>query len=104
MAALPHYLATFDGCIGCALVVSCNTLCAMLCCPMPQVVHEPVEQWQRVPDGSGGTLNLLERFYEDPPKYAYTFQNYVSLSRVQQVGTDQGRRCCCNLFVLTFLT
>lgn len=60
--------------------------CAMLCCPVLQVVHEPVDRWQRVPSSGGSTLNLLEKFYDDPQKYAYMFQNYVSLTRVQQVG------------------
>jgi deoxyadenosine/deoxycytidine kinase len=51
-----------------------------------QVVHEPVDQWQSVPTVEGGTLNLLDRFYSDPERYAYTFQNYVFMSRVLQVG------------------
>jgi len=50
-----------------------------------QVVHEPVEEWQRVPSANGSTLNLLDEFYNDPKKYAYTFQNYVFMSRVMQV-------------------
>jgi deoxyadenosine/deoxycytidine kinase len=52
-----------------------------------QVVHEPVEEWQKVPSGPNGkqTLNLLDKFYQDPQKYAYTFQNYVFMSRVMQV-------------------
>jgi deoxyadenosine/deoxycytidine kinase len=50
------------------------------------VVHEPVDQWQSVPTVEGGTLNLLDRFYSDPERYAYTFQNYVFMSRVLQVG------------------
>lgn len=33
----------------------------------------------------GSTLNLLDKFYQDPQKYAYTFQNYVFMSRVMQV-------------------
>jgi deoxyadenosine/deoxycytidine kinase len=48
-------------------------------------VHEPVDQWQCVPTVEGGTLNLLDRFYSDPERYAYTFQNYVFMSRVLQV-------------------
>jgi deoxyadenosine/deoxycytidine kinase len=49
-------------------------------------VQEPVEEWTRVPASTGGsTLNLLDKFYQDPEKYAYTFQNYVFMSRVMQV-------------------
>lgn len=54
-----------------------------------QVVHEPVEQWQSVRTVEGDTLNLLDKFYSNPPKYAYTFQNYVFMSRVLQVGRQQ---------------
>lgn len=53
--------------------------------PPLKVVHEPVEEWQRVPSVGGNTLNLLDKFYSDPEKYAYTFQNYVFMSRVMQV-------------------
>lgn len=44
-----------------------------------------MEEWQRVPRVDGSTLNLLDEFYKDPEKYAYTFQNYVFMSRVMQV-------------------
>jgi len=53
------------------------------------VVHEPVAQWQHVPTVGGGAINLLDCFYADPPKYAYTFQNFVFMSRVMQVGDSQ---------------
>eukprot|EP00879_Flechtneria_rotunda_P026725 GHRR01028546.1.p1 GENE.GHRR01028546.1~~GHRR01028546.1.p1 ORF type:complete len:100 (+),score=18.99 GHRR01028546.1:635-934(+) len=64
----------------------CNQY-AVLWCLCVQVVREPVEQWQSVPTVEGGTLNLLDRFYSDPQKYAYTFQNYVFMSRVLQVSS-----------------
>ncbi|KAF6264466.1 hypothetical protein COO60DRAFT_1634365 [Scenedesmus sp. NREL 46B-D3] len=56
------------------------------------VVHEPVDQWQSVPTVEGGTLNLLDRFYSDPERYAYTFQNYVFMSRVLQERNSTGMR------------
>lgn len=56
-----------------------------------QVVQEPVEEWTRVPATGGSTLNLLDKFYQDPEKYAYTFQNYVFMSRVMQVRRDAGQ-------------
>lgn len=46
-----------------------------------QMVPEPVDQWQNV-NGQGG--NMLEQFYRDPERYAYTFQNYVFITRVMQ--------------------
>lgn len=60
-------------------------MCCAVPLALPQVVHEPVEEWQRVPSAGGSTLNLLDHFYQDPEKYAYTFQNYVFMSRVLQV-------------------
>jgi len=42
------------------------------------IVFEPHEKWQNI--GQAG--NLLEKFYEDTPRWAYTFQSYAFLSRV----------------------
>jgi deoxyadenosine/deoxycytidine kinase len=47
------------------------------------MVPEPVDQWQNV-NGQGG--NMLQQFYDNPQRYAYTFQNYVFITRVMQVG------------------
>ncbi|PRW45341.1 deoxycytidine kinase [Chlorella sorokiniana] len=53
-----------------------------------KVVQEPVQQWQeyRCRDirGNEKTENVLEKFYSDPDRYAYSFQHYVLLSRVQE--------------------
>lgn len=43
---------------------------------------EPVEKWQSVGDDRH---NILESFYKDPQRYAYTFQNYVFFTRMLQV-------------------
>lgn len=42
-----------------------------------QVVYEPHNKWQNV---SGE--NLLEAFYQDTPRWAYTFQSYAFVSRI----------------------
>jgi deoxyadenosine/deoxycytidine kinase len=45
------------------------------------VVPEPIDKWQDVgPDH----FNILDAFYADPSRYAYTFQNYVFVTRVMQ--------------------
>jgi deoxyadenosine/deoxycytidine kinase len=51
-----------------------------------EVVPEPVDQWQ---DCNG--TNLLELFYNNPKKYAFAFQQYVLITRLEQVclGTLQ---------------
>jgi len=46
-----------------------------------QVVPEPVEMWQAV---GASRVNLLMEFYKAPERFAYTFQNYVFLTRVVQ--------------------
>eukprot|EP00281_Chroomonas_sp_CCMP1168_P020846 CAMPEP_0206227866 /NCGR_PEP_ID=MMETSP0047_2-20121206/8858_1 /ASSEMBLY_ACC=CAM_ASM_000192 /TAXON_ID=195065 /ORGANISM="Chroomonas mesostigmatica_cf, Strain CCMP1168" /LENGTH=284 /DNA_ID=CAMNT_0053651059 /DNA_START=10 /DNA_END=864 /DNA_ORIENTATION=- len=48
-------------------------------------VPEPVSRWQSVnserENKNGG--NLLDSFYRDPKRWAYTFQSYAFLSRLQ---------------------
>ncbi|XP_057805128.1 uncharacterized protein LOC131020375 [Salvia miltiorrhiza] len=46
-----------------------------------EIVPEPVDKWQNVgPDH----FNILDAFYAEPKRYAYTFQNYVFVTRVMQ--------------------
>lgn len=48
-----------------------------------EVVPEPVSSWQSLQTG-----NLLELFYKHPQKYAFAFQQYVLITRMQQVCKD----------------
>lgn len=43
------------------------------------VVFEPHDQWQQV----GGGENILDRFYKDTSRWAYTFQSYAFVTRVR---------------------
>lgn len=45
-----------------------------------QIVPEPCDQWQAV----AGKYNVLEQFYKDPQRWAYTFQTYAFITRVMQ--------------------
>lgn len=45
-----------------------------------QVVYEPHQKWQDV--GAGD--NLLEKFYSDTPRWAYTFQSYAFITRIME--------------------
>lgn len=46
-----------------------------------EVVPEPINKWQDIgPDH----FNILDAFYAEPQRYAYTFQNYVFVTRVMQ--------------------
>ena len=49
-----------------------------------QVVLEPHEKWQRVV----GEENLLEKFYNDTSRWAYTFQTYAFVTRVIEQQTQ----------------
>ncbi|XP_062180826.1 uncharacterized protein LOC133885176 [Phragmites australis] len=52
-----------------------------------EVVPEPIGKWQDVgPDH----FNILDAFYAEPHRYAYTFQNYVFVTRVMQERESQG--------------
>lgn len=41
-------------------------------------VYEPVNKWQNVGDGE----NLLDKFYKDTNRWAYTFQTYAFVTRI----------------------
>lgn len=43
------------------------------------IIFEPVEKWQTI---EGTTENLLEKFYSDTQRWAYTFQSYAFITRV----------------------
>ncbi|KRX10429.1 P-loop containing nucleoside triphosphate hydrolase [Pseudocohnilembus persalinus] len=46
-----------------------------------QTIKEPVNQWQAI--GGNKDLNLLDAFYKDPKRMAYTFQSYAYYSRIK---------------------
>lgn len=52
-----------------------------------EVVPEPVDRWQSI---GASKLNVLDMFYNDPERMAYTFQNYVFISRVVQEHESRG--------------
>ena len=45
-----------------------------------QIVYEPVEQWRKICAGD----NLLDKFYKDTQRWAYTFQSYAFITRVME--------------------
>ncbi|KAK4795141.1 hypothetical protein SAY86_013135 [Trapa natans] len=52
-----------------------------------EVVPEPISKWQDIgPDH----FNILDAFYSEPQRYAYTFQNYVFVTRVMQERESSG--------------
>lgn len=45
------------------------------------VIPEPTDKWQKM----SGTTNLLDLFYKDTPRWAYTFQSYAFLTRIHAI-------------------
>ena len=55
-----------------------------------------MDKWQNV-DGKGA--NMLDEFYSNPQRFAYTFQNYVFVTRVMQVMSTCLLGPCMNCLV-----
>ena len=49
-----------------------------------QVIYEPVDMWTSLSDDSG--TNILEYFYNNQKRYAYTFQSLAFISRMEKLG------------------
>lgn len=52
-----------------------------------EIVPEPIHKWQDVGENH---YNVLDAFYAEPHRYAYTFQNYVFVTRVMQERESSG--------------
>ncbi len=78
---MSHIIISLDGNIGAGK----STLLAEIRKSIPElrVVDEPVGQWTALKNGSG--KNLLELFYEDKKRWAYTFQNCAILTRLKNI-------------------
>jgi deoxyadenosine/deoxycytidine kinase len=78
---MPHLIISLDGNIGAGK----STLLAEIRRSIPElcVVDEPVGQWTSLHHSNG--KNLLELFYEDKKRWAYTFQNCAILTRLKNI-------------------
>lgn len=74
-------IVSIDGNVGAGK----STFLAHLRTVMPdvEVVLEPVGEWMRLKDATG--KSLLELFYEDKKRWAYTFQNCAILTRLRTI-------------------
>jgi len=61
-----------------------STLLQLLRKHIPKMVvsPEPIGEWQRI-----GTHNILDAYYRDPDRWAYSFQSYALLTRMNQLYT-----------------
>ena len=48
--------------------------------PQIQIEPEPIGSWQHI-----DAYNILDTFYQQPHRWAYTFQNYVLVTRMKQL-------------------
>jgi deoxyadenosine/deoxycytidine kinase len=46
-------------------------------------VDEPVEMWKKITDSDD--KNILQKFYEDMPRWAYSFQNVACITRIIKI-------------------
>lgn len=78
---MSHIIISLDGNIGAGK----STLLAEIRKSIPEiyVVDEPVGQWTALKNESG--KNLLELFYEDKRRWAYSFQNCAILTRLKNI-------------------
>jgi deoxyadenosine/deoxycytidine kinase len=78
---MAHLILSLDGNIGAGK----STLLAEIRKAIPElhVVDEPVGQWTSLHNADG--KSLLELFYEDKKRWAYTFQNCAILTRLKNI-------------------
>jgi deoxyadenosine/deoxycytidine kinase len=78
---MPHIIISLDGNIGAGK----STLLAEIRKQLHDIhfVDEPVGQWTALKNAEG--KNLLELFYQDKKRWAYTFQNCAILTRLKNI-------------------
>lgn len=60
-------------------------------------IDEPVDIWTSLRDEED--KSLLEHFYDDKHRWAYTFQNFALISRLNLLETTRRRHPDCELFI-----
>ena len=70
-----------DGNIGAGKTTFLEAVRASM--PLVHVVLEPVGEWMRLKNAEG--VSLLELFYSDKKRWAYTFQNCAILTRLRAI-------------------
>jgi len=48
-----------------------------------EIVCEPVEMWKSLKDSDGS--NILQKYYKDIPRWAYSFQNLACITRMMKI-------------------
>ena len=81
-----HYIFSVEGNIGSGK----STLVKMLKEHLKKIKNteviylpEPVAEWESIKDSDG--KNAIEKYYENPDKYAFSFQMMAYISRIHQL-------------------
>jgi deoxyadenosine/deoxycytidine kinase len=92
MSGVNPILISLEGNIGAGKTTIINQLKEL--CPTWHFIDEPVDVWTSLKTAEGE--NLLELFYRDIPRWAYTFQNCAVLMRMQLISgqIEEWRRQC----------
>jgi deoxyadenosine/deoxycytidine kinase len=51
--------------------------------PNTEIVSEPIEIWKKTVDADNE--NILDKFYKNIPRWAYTFQNFACITRMMKI-------------------
>lgn len=62
-----------------------------------EIVYEPIDTWKKIVDSNG--KNILQTFYEDIPRWAYSFQNIAYITRMKKIE-DTIRSSSCEYIFL----
>ena len=54
--------------------------------PENQVIYEPIDIWSSFTDEYGNSI--LDYFYKDQKRYAYTFQSLAFISRIEKKNIE----------------
>ncbi len=87
MAHLNKHLFVLEGNIGAGKSTLLKLIEQFL--PALTIIPEPTNKWQQV--GTENT-NILDLFYKDTKRWAYTFQSYAFISRVQSMLDFQAQQ------------
>jgi len=57
-----------------------------------EFVQEPVEEWIKTTDRKG--VNILDKFYKDPHKWAFPFQMNTFITRIRKISNIPNNKLC----------
>lgn len=83
-------IISIEGNIGAGKTTLIQTIEALQL-PNVMVLREPVDEWLMIQDSTG--KNILEHYYSDPKKYAFTFQTIAFNTRLSNIKKAMTAGC-----------